>query len=126
MGIWFVRDTEGVEIMSSGCAGAVMVRKDDGHVCTVCGEFVSTDAEAMAHLGRPVKPNPLDTQVGGDHYKNKGPYQPWVMIEKLGLDFFEGNALKYLIRWRDKNGVEDLKKAKHYLEYLIEREGKDA
>jgi hypothetical protein len=63
----------------------------------------------------------FDKQVGGEHYKDKA-LQPWEIIEKLDLDFWEGNALKYLLRYKDKNGVEDLKKAVHYIEYLIEKE----
>jgi hypothetical protein len=61
-----------------------------------------------------------DTQVGGTHYV-KLEIQPWEIIEANGLDFWEGNALKYLLRWKEKNGVEDLKKAIHYIEYLIQR-----
>jgi len=41
------------------------------------------------------------------------------VIEDWGLGFHEGNALKYLCRWKHKNGVEDLKKAKWYIERLI-------
>ena len=37
------------------------------------------------------------------------------------LDWCEGNAIKYITRWKDKNGVEDIKKAIHYLEILLER-----
>ena len=59
-------------------------------------------------------------QVGGTHYKDI-PIQPWDIIEANGLDFWEGNALKYLLRWKYKNGVEDLEKAKHYIDYLIQR-----
>ncbi len=60
-------------------------------------------------------------QIGGSHYKGRD-LQPWDIIAMFDLDFFEGSALKYLLRWRQKNGVEDLKKARHYIEYLIERE----
>lgn len=60
-------------------------------------------------------------QIGGSHYKGRD-LQPWDIITMFDLDFFEGSALKYLLRWRQKNGVEDLKKARHYIEYLIERE----
>jgi hypothetical protein len=59
-------------------------------------------------------------QVGGKHYV-KLLIQPWEIIERNKLDFWEGNALKYLLRWRYKNGVEDLEKAKHYIDYLIQR-----
>ena len=60
-----------------------------------------------------------DIQVGGQHYKNKA-MQPWDIIDAWGLDFYEGNVLKYLLRAKFKNGVEDLKKARHYLDKKIE------
>lgn len=62
-------------------------------------------------------------QVGGDHYE-KMAIQPWEVIERGDLDFWEGNVVKYVMRYRAKNGLEDLKKARHYLDYLIEREQK--
>ncbi len=62
-------------------------------------------------------------QVGGDHYKRA--CQPWEIIEEWNLNYWAGNVLKYLLRYPYKNGVEDLEKAKHYLEYLIKKE-KDA
>lgn len=61
-----------------------------------------------------------DQQVGGDHYQKA--IQPWDIISEWKLDFWEGNIVKYILRYKDKDGVKDLKKAKHYLEYLIERE----
>ena len=60
-----------------------------------------------------------DQQVAGNHYQRA--IQPWDIISEWELDFWEGNVLKYLLRWKHKDGVQDLKKAKHYLEYLIER-----
>lgn len=69
--------------------------------------------------------NPLTTQVGGDHYA-KLPIQPVEYIHANHLGFFEGNVLKYISRWRNKNGVEDLKKARHYLDLLIELESRPA
>ncbi len=62
-----------------------------------------------------------EIQVGGDHYKVKT-IQPWDFIAANNLGFFEGNIVKYVTRWRDKAGVDDLRKAKHYLEKLIELE----
>lgn len=62
-----------------------------------------------------------DKQVAGTHYQ-KSAMQPWDIISEWELDFWEGNVLKYLLRWKYKDGVQDLKKALHYLEYLIERE----
>lgn len=64
-----------------------------------------------------------DRQIGGNFYKKT--IQPWDIIETWGLDFWRGNVIKYILRAPEKNGVEDLKKAKHYLDYLIEKtEGK--
>ena len=59
--------------------------------------------------------------MGGDHYA-KHEMQPIDIIDAYDLNFYEGNALKYLLRYKDKNGVEDLKKAAHYIQMLIERE----
>ena len=58
-----------------------------------------------------------DKQIDGDHYKNM-PLQPWEIIEKNGLDYWEGAALKYLLRWRKKDGVIDLDKIIHYIEHI--------
>jgi len=60
-----------------------------------------------------------EVQVGGEHYKSKD-IQPWDAIHEWGLGFFSGNVVKYVARHREKNGVEDLKKARHYLDKLIE------
>lgn len=60
-----------------------------------------------------------ERQHGGDHYKTKA-IEPWDFIAANNLGFFEGNILKYISRWQDKNGVEDLLKARHYLDKLIE------
>lgn len=60
-------------------------------------------------------------QVGGRHYSDKE-IQPWDYIYANNLGYFEGNCVKYVSRWRDKGGVEDLRKAIHYLEKLIEIE----
>lgn len=68
--------------------------------------------------------NPLATQVGGAHYKEL-PIQPVEYIYQNGIGYFEGNVIKYVTRWRTKGGVEDLHKAKHYLEMLIEYEVKN-
>jgi hypothetical protein len=59
-------------------------------------------------------------QVGGDHYQLT--IQPWDSIAANGLGFFEGNVVKYVTRWRAKGGVDDLRKARHYLDKLIELE----
>lgn len=63
-------------------------------------------------------------QVGGSHYQL--PIQPIEYILANGLGYCEANVVKYVSRWRNKGGVQDLKKAIHYLEMLIEQEEKDA
>jgi len=60
-----------------------------------------------------------DRQVEGSHYKSKA-IQPWDFIAANNLGYFEGNIVKYVSRWRDKGGVKDLEKARHYLDKLIE------
>ena len=67
--------------------------------------------------------NPLQTQVGGSHYKDLK-IQPIEFIHVNNIPFCEANAIKYLCRWRNKNGIEDLKKAKHYIDLLIELESR--
>ena len=59
------------------------------------------------------------TQVAGTHYKDKA-IQPWDYIIANDLGYLEGNIVKYVSRWKDKGGVDDLKKAQHYLAKLIE------
>jgi hypothetical protein len=61
-----------------------------------------------------------DIQVGGNHYQL--PIQPIEYIHKNGLGFIEGNVIKYITRHRNKNGKQDLLKAKHYIDLLIQLE----
>jgi len=67
-----------------------------------------------------------DMQVGGNHYKNMK-IQPINYIQANDLGFCAGNVVKYVSRYQSKNGVEDLRKARHYIDLLIEAEinGKD-
>ena len=62
-----------------------------------------------------------DSQVGGSHYKDML-IQPLEYIIANKLSFCEGNVVKYVSRWKNKNGIEDLRKARHYLDMLIEQE----
>jgi hypothetical protein len=61
-------------------------------------------------------------QFGGSHYKTLS-IQPWDYIIQNNLGFLEGNVIKYITRWKDKEGVQDLKKARHFLDKLIEVNG---
>ena len=66
----------------------------------------------------------LDHQEGGSHYKMHK-IQPIDFIYDNEIGFIEGNIIKYLMRHKQKNGLEDLKKALHYLQILIEKEYAD-
>ena len=55
------------------------------------------------------------------HYSNL-PIEPWDFIQQNKLDFFEGNVIKYICRWKNKGGVDDLRKAITYIEKIIEGE----
>ena len=63
---------------------------------------------------------PSSRQEGGDHY-TKHKIQPFTFIQSNDLSFFQGNVIKYVVRYKDKNGIEDLKKIIHYCELEIER-----
>jgi hypothetical protein len=64
-------------------------------------------------------PKALDVQEGGNHYKALA-IQPVEYIHRNGLGYFEGNVVKYVTRWKIKGGTEDLRKARHYLDLLLE------
>lgn len=61
-----------------------------------------------------------DRQINGDHYQAS--IQTWDYIVAHDLSFLEGNVIKYVTRFRKKNGLQDLEKARHYLDKLIEVE----
>ena len=63
-------------------------------------------------------PSPYTKQIGGSHYKNYK-IQPTEYIIANDLNFCQGNIIKYVTRYKDKNGAEDLKKAKHYIDILL-------
>ena len=69
--------------------------------------------------------NALDKQVDGHHYKDL-PIQPIEYIHANAMGYMEGNVVKYISRWRKKNGLADLEKAKHYIELLIALENRRA
>jgi hypothetical protein len=61
-----------------------------------------------------------DYQVGGEHYRKDDVIQHWDYAWSHKFDYFQGQITKYVTRWRKKNGVADLEKAKHFLEKYIE------
>ena len=62
---------------------------------------------------------PLDTQVGGNHYKYFK-IQPIEFILANDIPFIEGSIIKYICRYKNKNGVQDLEKIKHFVDILIQ------
>ena len=68
---------------------------------------------------------PSDRQVGGDHYKDFI-IDPAQFFYCNGVPFLEASAMKYILRHRKKNGKQDIEKAIHYLELILEYEYDDA
>lgn len=62
-----------------------------------------------------------DVQIGGDHYKKKA-YQHWDFVCDTGMHYILGCASKYVCRWKDKGGIDDLEKSRHYIQKAKERE----
>jgi hypothetical protein len=113
------------------CVGGYKLRLTDGFVYDVVGED-----EQFYHLKQddeqenscwykyrfeklPEETTAKDTQVGGSHY-TKLAIQPYYYTLSNNLGGLEHTIIKYVTRWKDKGGLEDLKKAKHTLEFLIE------
>jgi hypothetical protein len=69
----------------------------------------------------PEAPSAYNTQVGGTHYQ-KLKIQPMQYSMANGLDACQHTAIKYITRFRDKGGIDDLHKAIHVIEMLIEHE----
>lgn len=93
---------------------------DDG--LKVSEKFMAQEEENYV-MKRDKAAGSLAVQEGGDHYK-KMKIQPVEYIHVNGIPFIEGCVIKYVTRWRDKGGVEDLRKARHFIDMLIELEMK--
>jgi hypothetical protein len=83
-----------------------------------CGECKKLDDILQENLGKLCA---LDRQVSGDHYKQMR-IQPVEYIHQNGIGFLEGNAIKYLSRHREKGRADDIRKAIHYCEMILEME----
>ena len=84
---------------------------------------VDTDVVNIKDFGAVPDSKPaLATQVGGSHYKDM-PIQPAEYCHKNGIGKLEGDVIAYVSRWRKKNGIEDLKKARHTIDIILELEG---
>jgi hypothetical protein len=75
----------------------------------------------VAYIAVPPYKSALETEIGGNHYRQFS-IQPIEFIQKNKLDFLQGCIIKYICRFRQKNGQEDLLKAKHYIDLLLELE----
>lgn len=98
------------------------------------GKHKFTLKDVPAHDERPTENPPKEKELVSDlidsqaHYKNQGIEPIDLMRKNFSKEefagFLQGNVLKYMLRYKDKNGVEDLKKAMTYLKWLIEEEEK--
>lgn len=95
---------------------------DCGHDATPYGMGAYECSECTLKFDKAVAPDsPLAVQEGGGHYKDLA-IQPVQYIHANGLGFIEGCVIKYVSRHRAKNGLEDLQKARHFIDLLIELE----
>ncbi|HEY9818885.1 MAG TPA: DUF3310 domain-containing protein [Candidatus Obscuribacterales bacterium] len=85
----------------------------------------SPENKRPADIERMLRNSPLDTQEGGSHYKTMS-IQPVEYIHANNIGYCEGAVIKYVSRWRSKNGIEDLRKARHFIDLLIELEASHA
>jgi len=89
---------------------------------TECGHFINFllcpfCKKTVDEHGK-VNDNPKDRQCAGNHYDM--PIQPIEFILANDLGYCEGNVIKYICRYKRKGGIEDLEKAKHYIDFLID------
>lgn len=90
-------------------------------------EFLHCDechAEVQQHLAPVGKPSALAVQVAGSHYKDQK-IQPIEYIHANNIPYMEGNVVKYITRHRSKGGAEDVKKAIHYCQLILQMEYPD-
>ncbi len=99
--------------------GNAIYRNGVGGPCKTCVENSNWCSDLRARTA-PIE-RALATQVGGNHYKDM-PIQPAEYCHKNGIGKLEGDVIAYVSRWRKKNGIEDLKKARHTLDIIIELE----
>jgi len=101
-------------VVCSTPANAVQTEKKYANKVHTLTKFPTEDWEEHGLTTRP-KP-----QVGGEHYAQA--IEPLEYIEANEIPFHEANVIKYISRWKKKNGLQDLEKAKWYIDRLIEQE----
>lgn len=86
------------------------------------GDRIPDYLEALSNLEKSESANKAnERQIGGKHYGLSN-FQHWDLVALFKLDYFQGQITKYVMRWKQKNGVQDLEKAQHFLEKYIELE----
>ena len=111
------------------CARAGTPVESDPHGKAASEPGAKLDAGKASPPGCPggakaAAPSAFAVQEGGNHYKQMK-IQPVEFIHANGIGFIEGSVIKYVSRWRAKGGIEDLRKARHFLDMLIEAEGRE-
>jgi hypothetical protein len=102
--------------------GCVRGRRSDESMSDILEEMARMKQEEKQKQPAGSAPSANDYQIGGDHYKKIPGEQHWDRVARLGLNYFQAMITRYVERYRHKNGVEDLKKARHFLDKLIELE----
>lgn len=80
------------------------------------GQWLCTEPKVIV---KEIPESALSIQEGGSHYKSMA-IQPVEFITKNSIPYLEGNVIKYVSRHQAKNGIEDIKKAIHYLQLIAE------
>ena len=106
-------DVGDVVVVTEVNGEGLWVLSSEGSHVSVCASRVVKCCEDVETRTEPKPYNPLVAQEGGGHYKDKG-IQPLEYTMKNNLSFCEGNVVKYISRYKSKNGVEDLAKVIHY------------
>ncbi len=104
-------------LLDAGRTNGDIVRLVPGCNSTMVSKLRYKQKQKQKELGK-ISDSSNEVQIGGKHYLNKR-IQPWDAIHSWNLGFFSGNVVKYVARHKEKGGVEDLKKARHYLDKLI-------
>ena len=116
--------TEGKEykVFTDGVCNELVIEDNTGAI------FIEANAELFTKTEFKLKEETSDLIDNQPHYNNQGIEPIALMKANFSKEefagFLQGNVLKYMLRYKDKNGLEDLKKAKTYLTWLIEEEEK--
>ena len=115
------RETGAVFVVSGSNAEETQYQGSSGR-----GTVKTSEVAALFEVdGEAETLSALDAQVGGDHYKKLGAYQPWEVLRRWLTPeefrgYMKGTAIAYLARERDKGGMVDISKAGHTLQGLVE------